>query len=323
MTNEKEATNMANTNDLHVVLGGTGGVGSAVVRALAQQGQRVRAVSRSGKGELPTRAEAFAADTSTTEGAIAACAGAAVVYCCANPPYDKWAQLFPPLLDAAIAGAAAAGAKLVMADNLYVYAPTSQPLTEDLPWQPVTRKGKVRVAMDETLLAAHRSGKVRVAIGRAADYYGPNAPNSSTGEMLFGQILAGKGAQWPGRIDLPHVLSYTEDFARGLITLGERDEALGQAWHVPAAEPLTGAQFVALAAEVAGTKAHAVAISPLMMRAVGLFVAPIRETVEMGYEYTEPFLMDGGKFTRAFGFTPTPHREALGATIAWYRAHKK
>ncbi|MBA3823865.1 MAG: NAD(P)H-binding protein [Ktedonobacterales bacterium] len=312
---------MANANELHVVLGGTGGVGSAVVRELVQQGKRVRAVSRTGTGELPAGAEALVADASTAEGARAACAGAAVVYCCTNPPYDKWAQRFPALVDAAIAGAAAAGAKLVMADNLYVYSPTTQPLTEDLPQQPGTRKGNVRVALDATLLAAHRSGTVRVALGRAADYYGPAAPSSGTGAMFFGQVLAGKAVQWPGRIDVPHILNYTNDFARGLIVLGERDEALGQAWHIPAAEALTAQQFVALAAEVAGRRARAVAVSPLMMRLVGLFVTPIRETIEMSYEFTQPFVMDGGKFTRAFGFTPTPHRAALEATLAWYRAH--
>ncbi len=312
---------MANTNDLHVVLGGTGGVGSAVVRELARQGRRVRAVSRTGTGALPAGVESVAADTSTTEGARTACAGAEVVYCCTNPPYDQWAARFPALVDAAIAGAASAGAKLVMADNLYIYPPTSQPLTEDMPWQPITRKGKVRVALDETLLAAHRSGQVRVAIGRASDYYGPNAPASFVGEMFFGQVLAGKGVQWPGRINLPRSLSYTDDFARGLVTLGERDAALGQVWHIPTAEPLTATQFVALAAEVAGTGAHATAVSPLMMRMVGLFVMPVRESIEMIYENTEPFVVDGGKFTRAFGFTPTAHRVALEPTIAWYRAH--
>ena len=41
--------------------------------------------------------------------------------------------------------------KLIAAANPYVYAPTTKPMTEDLPWTPVTRKGKVRAAMDERL----------------------------------------------------------------------------------------------------------------------------------------------------------------------------
>jgi hypothetical protein len=40
----------------------------------------------------------------------------------------------------------------------------------------------------------------------------------------------------------------------------------------------------------------------------------------MRYEFARPYLLDGGKFTRAFGFTPTSHRDALAETTAWYRA---
>jgi nucleoside-diphosphate-sugar epimerase len=250
-----------------------------------------------------------------------ACQGATVVYFCANPPYHRWAMDFPPLLEGAIAGASAAGAKLVSAANLYIYAPTSLPLTEDLPWAPVTRKGAVRKQMDERVLAAHQSGQVRATIGRASDYYGPEGHNSTTGDRFFGQLLGGKPVQWLGQLDVPHTLSYLDDFAHGLVTLGERDEALGQAWHIPAAEPLTGRQYIALAAEVAKVPPKVANVSPVLLRVAGLFSPVIRETVEMAYEFEEPFIMDGAKFTRAFGGTPTAHREALADTIAWYTSY--
>jgi nucleoside-diphosphate-sugar epimerase len=310
-----------NLPGLQVVLGASGGVGSAVVRELAARGARVRAVSRSGSVEALPGVEAVAGDVSNLESARRVCHDAAVVYFCANAPYHRWAEEFPPLLAGAIVGASASGARLVFADNLYVYAPTVQPLTEDLPWAPVTRKGRVRKQMDETLLAAHRDGTVRAVIGRASDYYGPNAPGTVTGERFFGQLLTGKKVEWLGRLDVPHSLTYIGDFARGLVTLGERDEALGQVWHIPAAEPLTGRQFITLAAEVAGVPPRMTRVPPLMVRLVGLFSPLIRETIEMSYEFEESYTLDGGKFTRAFGFTPTPHREALGETIAWYRQH--
>ena len=52
--------------------------------------------------------------------------------------------------------------------------------------------------------------------------------------------LRGKRARWLGSLEQPHTLNYLEDMARALVTLGERDEADGQVWHLPAAEPLTG-----------------------------------------------------------------------------------
>jgi nucleoside-diphosphate-sugar epimerase len=309
-------------NDLHVVLG-AGGVGSAVVRELVARGRRVRCVTRSGKADVPSGVETLAGDVSHLEDARRVCAGASVVYLCANPAYNRWAQDFPPLLAGALAGAESAGTKLVMADNLYVYAPIDQPLTEDLPWAPLTKKGAVRKAMDETLIAAHASGRVRVAIGRASDYYGPRGGNSVTGTRFFERLLAGKAVEWFGLLDVPHALSYLGDFARGLVTLGERDEALGQAWHIPAAEPLTARAFIALAAEIAGVPPKMTTLSPLLLRTLGLFSPSVRELIEMRYEFERPYLLDGGKFTRAFAFTPTPHGDALAPTIAWYRSHKK
>jgi nucleoside-diphosphate-sugar epimerase len=309
-------------NDLHVVLGASGGVGSAVVRELAARGRRVRGVTRSATAETPSGVEMLAGDVSRLEDARRVCAGAAVVYMCSNPPYTRWVRDFPPLLAGALAGAESAAAKLIMADNLYVYAPTDRPMTEGLPWAPVTRKGAVRKAMDESLLAAHSSGRVQVAIGRAADYYGPHGANSVIGARFFERLLTGKAVEWFGPLDLPHTLTYLDDFARGLLTLGEREEALGQVWHVPAAKPLTGRQFIALAAEVASVPAKMAAISPLLLRTLGLFSPVVREMVEMRYEFARPFLLDGTKFMQAFGFAPTPHRDALTATIAWYRASK-
>jgi nucleoside-diphosphate-sugar epimerase len=315
--------NEAGISGLHVVLGASGGVGGAVVRELVARGRRVRGVTRSGTGAVAEGVELVAGDVSQLEDARRVCAGAEVVYVCANPPYTQWAAAFPRLLDGAIAGASAAGAKLVMADNLYVYAPTSEPLREDMPWAPVTRKGAVRKRMDETLMAAHQNGIVRIVIGRATDYYGPGGANSTVGERFFMQLLGGKAVQWIGKLDAPHALAYLGDYARELVTLGEHDEALGQAWHVPNAEAPTARQFITLAAEVADVRPQMTRVSPLMLRTLGVFSPVIREVAEMAYQFEEPYVVDGSKFMRAFGFTPTPHRQALVETVAWYRAHLK
>ncbi|MGV9313615.1 NAD(P)H-binding protein [Streptomyces sp. NPDC003691] len=117
---------------LHAVLG-TGGIGTAVVHELARRGHRVRAVSRRPSSALPPGVTTLAADLSTAGGARAACAGADVVYHCVQPPYHRWPQEFPRLTEAIADAAAAAGAKLVLADNLYAYEPTDGPLSERTP----------------------------------------------------------------------------------------------------------------------------------------------------------------------------------------------
>ena len=119
---------MANGYELHVVLGASGGTGSAVVRELVRRGHRVRAVNRSGDADVPdgSAVERAKGDVADPEGARRACAGASVVYHCAQPEYTKWREEFPPMADAVIDGAAAAGAKLVFADNLYMYGRTDR-----------------------------------------------------------------------------------------------------------------------------------------------------------------------------------------------------
>jgi nucleoside-diphosphate-sugar epimerase len=307
---------------LHVVVGASGGIGGALVGELARRGHRVRAVNRGGDARVPAGVERLAADVATAEGAKAAAAGAAVVYHCAQPPYTDWPAAFPPLTDAVAEGAVSAGAKLVLADNLYLYGPHDGPLTEDLPAAATGPKGRVRGEMAERLLAAHRAGRLRVAIGRASNYYGPGGRNSVTGDRLFRAAVAGRTVRWVGRLDQPHTLSYLEDVAAGLATLGEQDHADGQAWHLPAADPLTGRQFLELVVAASGGRSRIATSSAAMTRLAGVFVPMIREVGEVLYEFQAPYVVDWSKFRRAFGpFVPTPHAEAVARTVAWYRDH--
>jgi nucleoside-diphosphate-sugar epimerase len=310
---------MAMPAHLQVVLGATGGVGQAIVQALAAQGAQVRAVNRSGRASVPASVEVVAADLTNRESTRAACQGATIVYHCAGLPYHQWATYMPVMLDNIISAVGATGAILVYTDNCYMYAPTSQPLTEESLQAPVSRKGKLRKHLAETILAAHALGQIRATIGRAPDAYGPGVLTSAVGEQFFTAVVAGKRVPWLGKLDVPHALSFVEDFARGLIVLGTHEQALGQVWHIPTPQALTGRQYITLAAEAAGVPAKPLAVSALMLRVLGLTNAVLRESVEMLYEFNEPYLFDGSKYTRAFGGTPISHQEAMRQTVAWYR----
>jgi nucleoside-diphosphate-sugar epimerase len=208
-------------SELHVVLGAAGGTGSAVVRELAARELRVRAVTRGGAGDMPQGVEQVAADVGKTEGARRACEGAAVVYHCAQPDYRKWPELFPPMTQAVLDGAAEAGTKLVFADNLYMYGPPDGPMTEETPQRAERRKGRTRIEMAAALLRAHAEGRLRCTIGRSSDYYGPRGTGTTAGDNVMKPALRGKRARWLGSLDQPHTLNYLEDMARALVTLGE------------------------------------------------------------------------------------------------------
>jgi hypothetical protein len=46
----------------------------------------------------------------------------------------------------------------------------------------------------------------------------------------------------------------------------------------------------------------------------------MRAVKERLYQTERPFVVDHGKFERAFGATPTPHPQALERTLEWYRS---
>jgi len=314
---------MTDNEELHVVFG-TGAMGMFVMDALVQRGgRRVRMVNRNGRASVPEGVEVLGGDATDEAFARGASQGASVVYFALNPPYDKWPELFPRLQAGVLEGAASAGAKLIAMENLYMYGPTDgRPLTEDLPYAPNTRKGAVRVRMSEELMEAHTSGKVRVAIGRASDAFGPRVLVSAAGEQVFGRAVEGKSAQLAGDPDQPHTYTYVPDIGRGLVIMGEREEALGQVWHLPSPETLTTRQFVEMIFEEVGKPARVQAAPKIVLRAMGLFNPGMREMIEMLYEFEEPFVVDHSKFEEAFGEQATPLREAIQGTVRWYREQR-
>jgi nucleoside-diphosphate-sugar epimerase len=305
------------------VIFGTGPLGLAVARRLASAGGQVRLVNRSGRAaDAPKGAEVVAADATDPASSRRACEGAAVVFHCATGPYGRWAQFLPPLMNGIIAGTAAVKAKLVYGDNLYAYGPIDGPLREDLPYRPIGPNTRARADVATTLMNAHAAGQVRATIGRASDFYGPHVHQSKAGALIFGRALAGKPAQVVGDPDEPHTYSFIDDFAAGLVTLAQREEALGQVWHIPNAETVTTRRFVEMVYAQAGRPAR---IRPAPKIAITLFalfspsMAAVKETL---YQSEYPWVVDDTKFVRAFGTRPTPHEKAIEQTLAWFKSNQ-
>lgn len=309
------------TDGLHVIFG-TGPVGLAVMQELTGRGEQVRMVNRSGHTDLPPDVDLVNGDAVDPEFAVAAAAGATVVYQALNPPYDKWVEQFPGLQSSVMGAARTNGAVLVSMENLYLYgAPAGRAMTEDTPLAPNTRKGAVRAAMARELSAAHEAGDLRATSIRASDFFGPRVLQSALGERVFARILDGKSAQVLGNPDVAHTYTFIADIGRAMALVGREPTAWGRAWHVPSAETLTTSEIVAMIGELAGVPARAQATPKLLLRILGWFDAEVRELLEMLYEFEEPFVSDGQALQNAFGFQATPIRAALEATVDWYRSH--
>ena len=310
-----------NQNGLHVVLG-TGPVGLTLTDVLLAQGKQVRVVSRHGKATVPAGVELLAADITDIDAAKEVCRGAAVVYNCTNPAsYAEQVAMVPRQQAGIIAGAASAGAKLIVTESLYMYGKThGVPMTEDTPHTATTRKGRMRAETSARYLQAHQDGIVQVALGRAADFYGPLVLNSALGYLVFPPALIGKPVQVLGNVNLPHAYSYMGDVARGLATLADSPKALGHAWLLPVAPAVSTQEIIRLIGSALGHPIKIIAIPKVAVQAMGLFNPTMREMVEMFYQYTEPQIVNSCRFENTFGWKATPVAEGVRQTIEWFKA---
>jgi nucleoside-diphosphate-sugar epimerase len=222
-------------------------------------------------------------------------------------------------MEAIIEGAAATGARLVFADNLYAYGPVDGPLKEDLPYLARGPNGRTRARIAETLMRAHEAGRIQATIGRGSDFFGPHAHISTVGDRVFARAIEGKPAQVLGNPDLPHTVTYIEDFARALVTLGEREEAMGEVWHVPNAETIPMRRFVQMVFEAAGQPARLRVAPRWGIALAAAFNPTLRAVREQLYQSERPWVVDSTKFERAFGWKATSQPEAVAATVAWFR----
>jgi nucleoside-diphosphate-sugar epimerase len=243
-----------------------------------------------------------------------------VVYHCAAPRYDRWAEDFPGLQSSIIDATARAGAKLVVIDNAYGYGQTGV-LTENTPMQATGKKGALRAQMAQDLLGQHLAGNVQVVLARASDFVGPRVRVAALGERFWPRILAGKKPAWIGNPDLPHSHTNIDDVGRAMITLSNApDDAYGRAWHVPTAPALSANQIAKMAfAQLDMAPQSVSAMGSLTQSLLSPFIPMLREVAEVRYQCDAPFVLDSSAFEAKFGMAPRSMETTIAETLDWWR----
>lgn len=117
---------------------------------------------------------------------------------------------------------------------------------------------------------------------------------------------------------------YIDDVAEAMIFPAGQERAYGEAWHVPGPGPITGREFLTLVFKAAETEPKIGTLGRGLLRFVSLFNAEAREFLELLYEFEEPLVLDGSKYTAAFGSYPaTPHEEGVRRTVDWFKERAK
>jgi len=304
-------------SELHVILG-AGQIGSRLSERLLAKGHRVRVIQRGpGSGVRPAKLEHVRGDMTDRGFAAEATAGAAVIYDCMNPAYHQWPELLLKLGGAGVYAATASGAKLIALDCLYMYGKPSGPMNEDHPLEPCSKKGELRVQLGELRLSAAKRGDLRLAIGRASDFFGPNLPYSCWNERFFQRLFAGKAGECLADPDMPHSYTFVDDIAKALVTLGEEEAALGKVWHLPTPPAESTRLLTQRLGRALGLEADVARLPRWVLHIIGLFSPFMREAKEMTYEWEVPFVIDDARFRKTFGYGATPIDEAVATTASW------
>jgi nucleoside-diphosphate-sugar epimerase len=314
------------TNDrTALVLGATGGIGSEVALALLRSGWRVRALHRhpdqaAGKDAELSRIQWVAGDAMQTADVVAAAKGADVIVHGVNPPgYRNWRQLALPMLESSIAAARASGARLLFPGTVYNFGPDAFPLLGERSAQnPLTRKGKIRVEMEQRLQAASREG-VRTLIVRAGDFFGPRAGNSWFAQGLIKPGKPVRSILYPGRPDAGHAWAYLPDLAQVMVRLLERGSELPdfEVFHFGGHWFDAGIEMAQAIQRVVGEPRPAIRRFPWFAAyAASPFVTVFREMLELRYLWQRPVQLDNTKLVAFLGAEPrTPIDTAVRTTL--------
>ena len=301
-----------------LVVGANGGVGGEACVALLRHGWRVRALAR--RPGSVEGIEWVQGDAMVVADVARAAAGVDVIVHAVNPPgYRGWERLVLPMLENTIAAAKATGARIVLPGTIYNYGFDAFPvLTEAAPQHPVSRKGELRVAMEQRLAQAAREG-TSVLILRCGDFIGPR----HTGNSWFSQGLVKAGTKvravnYPGPPELGHAWAYLPDVAETLARLLDRADELepfasfhfGGYW-------LDGHQMVDAVRAATGDASVRAARFPWWMVALAQpFVETLRELWKMRYLWKTEARLEDAKLRGFLGEVPrTPVVEAVRSAL--------
>lgn len=308
-----------------LVLGATGNIGSAVMQQLLDSGWKVRAMTRNLDKVLPTPAiEWIKGDALKTEDIMEAAQGCSVIIHAVNPAgYKNWDTLVLPMLENTLMAAHQNNACVVVPGNVYNYGPdTYHDISESSPQHPRTRKGKIRVQMEQRLQEFSLTGG-QVILVRCGDYFGPTGQSSWFAQAIVKANTPIKRILNPSSFNVGHQWAYLPDVAKVMMQLINRRHKLEafNCFHMDGYWDSDGKQLAQIVSDVA-TK-HRQSKQPKIysfpwwvIDLMAPFHRTSKELLEMKYLWQNPVKMNNTKLLDELGEEPqTPIREAVQSTL--------
>lgn len=268
-----------------LILGGSGKIGSHAADAFWDAGWEIRHYDRK-SGDM-----------------VKAAAGADVIVNGLNPPaYHDWERTIPEITAQVIAAAKSSGATVIIPGNIYNFGDQPGVLDENTPQIATTKKGRVRIAMEES----YRASGVQTIVLRAGNFIDPNG-NGDIMSMLMMRDIKKDKITAAGAPETVQTYAYVPDWARAAVKLAEKRTSLAQFEVVPfPGHAFTTAELQSAVSNATGRTIRVTHFPWWMMTALSPFWELAGEMREMRYLYAMPHQIGSDKFNRLLpNFQPT------------------
>jgi nucleoside-diphosphate-sugar epimerase len=207
--------------------------------------------------------------------------------------------------------------RFLLIGTVYPYGRSrSERVREDHPREPHTFKGRMRKAQEDLLLEADAVGRIKGAVLRLPDFYGPGVDKSFL-HAAFVAAAEGSVGNMIGPLDKPHEFVFVPDVGPVVARLIDTPGAWGRVWHLAGAGVTTQQAIVDEIARQTGRPIKVRAAGKLLLRLMGLFNPLLREMVEMHYLLTEPLIMDDSALQKLIGpIAKTSYSEGVRQSLA-------
>ncbi|MFC0523585.1 SDR family NAD(P)-dependent oxidoreductase [Pontibacillus salicampi] len=285
-----------------LVIGATGGMGSALVKELVDRGITVVAFARDNKklntlGAYHDSIILQQGDAFRYADVKKAASNVDVIFHAVNLPYASWEQDQERLMDTILKVGKESSCKLAMVDNIYAYHRNSiNPVTEGADKEPHTKKGKIRLRLEEKI----KQSTVPYLICHFPDFFGPNA-NSSLLHYTLSTMKKNTTARFVGNQDVNREFIYTIDGARDMVALSLLEDTYYQNWNIRGNGVVRGEELVEIMKEVTGYTNRVGTVHKSMVRLIGVVDKQMREYVEMFYLNEQPLILSGAKVEERLG----------------------
>ncbi len=283
-----------------IVLGAKGRFGRAAITAFKARGWSVSALARSWKTEEKIAGvENVTANAFDREALTRACMDHDVIVNAINPPYEAWEKSLPKITENVIAAAIAAKATVMIPGNVYNYGnQLPGKLTEKTPHIPNTKKGRLRIEMEQAYKDAAEEG-LKTILLRGGDFI----EGKDTGNWFETYITSklNKGVvTYPGPVNQVHSWAYLPDMANVMAELAEKRHTISVFEEFGyRGLAITGSELVKALEVAAGKNLRVKSFPWPIIKIMGLFSKQIHEVLEMRYLWNRPHEIDDTKLRKA------------------------